>query len=175
MPQDLAGAGARDSVEALISAVMAASRLLTAISLRSLAGAEQQVTPAQFRALLLLATQGETNLAGLAERLAVNPSTAFRMVDRLAEGGLVARRANPARRREILLRLTLSGQRLADEVTARRREKISAILLRMTPRSRAELLDALQAFTEAGAGPAGNRPGPGPAVPARWHAPAAHF
>jgi DNA-binding MarR family transcriptional regulator len=54
----------------------------------------------------------------LAERLAVNSSTALRMVDRLAGRGLVSRWVNPASHREVLLQLTGAGQRVVDEVTA---------------------------------------------------------
>ncbi|HET9170436.1 MAG TPA: MarR family transcriptional regulator, partial [Actinospica sp.] len=49
---------------------------------------------------------GSASLAGLAEALEVNPSTALRMVERLTTAGMVEKAANPARRREVLLRLT---------------------------------------------------------------------
>jgi MarR family len=73
-----------DDATAVTSAVLAASRLMVAVSLRSLAAAEERVTLPQFRLLLLLDGHGETNLVTLAERLLVNPSTALRMVARLA-------------------------------------------------------------------------------------------
>jgi DNA-binding MarR family transcriptional regulator len=146
-------AGRRDDVTALTSAVLTASRLLVAVSVRSLAAARERVTLPQFRLLVLLSSHGETNLVTLAERLVVNPSTALRMVDRLAGAGFVSRRAHPASRRETLLLLTTAGQQIVDEVTARRRDEISAIITRMSPRDRTGLVRALRAFAEAGGEP----------------------
>lgn len=138
---------------ALTSAVLTASRLLVTVSLQSLAAAHQRVTLPQFRMLILLASHGEMNLVTLAERLMVNPSTAMRMVDRLADRGLVRRRVNPDSRREVLLRLTRPGQRIVDEVTARRQELITAIVIKMTARERAGLVAAFRAFAAAGGEP----------------------
>lgn len=137
-------------VEAVTSAVLTASRLLVAVSARSLAAAQEHVTLPQFRMLVVLAGSGEVKLVRLAERLAVNPSTAMRMVDRLTTAGLVDRRTNPANRRENVLRLTPAGRRIVDDVTARRREEIEVIVARMPPGQRAGLVSALRAFTDAG-------------------------
>jgi DNA-binding MarR family transcriptional regulator len=138
-----------DDADAVTSAVLDASRLLIAVSLRSLAAAEQRVTLPQFRLLLLLDGHGETNLVTLAERLSVHSSTALRMVDRLAHRDLVSRRVNPDSRREVLLRLTATGHRIVEEVTARRREEIAAIVARMPARSRAGLVTAMRSFAAA--------------------------
>lgn len=142
--------GADADAAALTSAVLTASRLLVAVSARSLAAAEERVTLPQFRMLVLLAGHGETNLVTLADNLAVNPSTALRMVDRLVDGGFVTRRVNPASRREVLLRLTPTGRQIVSEVRARRREEIAAIVAKMPARDRAGLVRALQAFAAAG-------------------------
>jgi DNA-binding MarR family transcriptional regulator len=146
-------AGLDDDVAALTAAVLTASRLLVAVSARSLAAAEERVTLPQFRLLVLLASHGETNLVTLADRLMVNPSTALRMVDRLADGGFVTRRVNPESRRETLLRLSDAGQQIVDEVTTRRRNEIAAIVARMSARDRAGLVKALNAFADAGGEP----------------------
>jgi DNA-binding MarR family transcriptional regulator len=143
-----------EDVAAVTSAVLTASRLLVAISARSLAAAEERVTLPQFRMLVVLAGRSDSKLAGLAEALAVNPSTALRMVDRLSAAKLVTRRVNPANRREVVLRLTPAGRQLVDEVTARRRAEIAHIVQRMAPRRRAGLVRALRAFAEAGNEPA---------------------
>ncbi len=142
-----------EDVAAVTSAVLTASRLLVAVSLQSLPAAHERVTLPQFRMLVLLAGHGETNLVTLAERLMVNPSTALRMVDRLADRGLVSRRVNPESRREVLLRLTSPGRRIVDEVTARRQELITAVVIKMTARDRAGLVKAFRAFAAAGAEP----------------------
>jgi DNA-binding MarR family transcriptional regulator len=164
--EDADHAALLDDATAITSAVLRASRLLVAVSLRSLAAAEQRVTLPQFRLLLLLDGFGETNLVTLADRLAVNSSTALRMVDRLADRGLVSRRANPDSRREVLLRSTEVGHRIVAEVTARRREEIAAIIGRMPARARAGLVKAMRSFAAAGGEPAAGT-GRGP-VPLGW-------
>jgi DNA-binding MarR family transcriptional regulator len=152
----------QDDVSAVTSAVLTASRALVTVSVRSLAAAEERVTLPQFRLLMLLDGHGETNLVTLADRLLVNSSTALRMVDRLANRGLVDRRVNPASRREVLLTLTETGQRIVNEVTERRREQIASIVVNMPARDRAGLVKALRSFAaalgEAADNEAGQRP-----------------
>ena len=145
-----AAEGGRDDVTAVTRAVLTASRLLVAISARSLACVGERVTLPQFRMLVILAGQGDTKLVTLAERLGVNPSTAMRMADRLVAARLVSRRTNPVNRRETLLSPTPEGRRIVAEVTARRREEVAAIVARMAPEQRTALVAALTAFTEAG-------------------------
>lgn len=137
----------------MTSAVLTASRLLVAISARSLAAIEERVTLPQFRMLVVLATHGAMKLATLAGHLAVNPSTAMRMAERLTTAGLIDRQVNPDNRREIKLRLTQSGRRIVDEVTARRREEIAAIVTHMPSDQRTGLVRALHAFADAGEEP----------------------
>ncbi len=148
--EDVKNAALFDDATAVTSAVLAASRLLVAVSLRSLAAAEERVTLPQFRLLVLLNDHGETNLVTLADRLAVNSSTAMRMVDRLVARGLVSRRVNPSSRREVLLQLTAAGHRIVDEVSARRRDEIAVIVARMPARARAGLVEAMRSFAAAG-------------------------
>lgn len=64
------------------------------------------VTRAQWRVLTALVRNEGINQGGLAERLEVEPITLCRMVDRLAEAGLVERRADPNDRRAWRLFLT---------------------------------------------------------------------
>jgi len=84
------------------------------------------VTRQQWRALLNLARQEGQTQAELADRLEVERITLCRMVDRLAEAGLVERRADPKDRRvwrlhllpaahDIVERLALLGAEIEDE------------------------------------------------------------
>lgn len=146
----IGGIGGDDGVVAVTSAVLTASRLLVAVSARSLACVGESVTLPQFRLLVVLAGHGDAKLVTLAERLGVNPSTAMRMVDRLSAAGLVSRRANPADRRENLLSVTPEGRRTVEEVMARRRAEVAGIVARMAPEQRTALVEALTAFTAAG-------------------------
>lgn len=163
-PPEPAGEPPEEDVEAVTAAVLTASRLLVAISARSLAAVEERVTLPQLRMLVVLATHQEMKLVALADRLAVNPSTAMRMVERLTAADLIDRRVNPASRREILLRLTDAGRQLVDEVTARRRAEIAAIVAAMAPAQRRGMVAALRAFSEAGGEPPVEAPG-GPKMP----------
>jgi DNA-binding MarR family transcriptional regulator len=145
-------------VDAVTSAVLTASRLLVAIAARSLASAGDAVTLPQFRLMVVLASRGHLKLTAVADELAVNPSTALRMVERLSIAGMVTRAANPTVRREVVLGLTERGRQVVDEVTARRREEIASIVARMRAPQRAALVAALEAFAEAGGEPPAEPP-----------------
>ncbi|WP_151478536.1 MarR family winged helix-turn-helix transcriptional regulator [Streptomyces albicerus] len=153
MPERETPAGAMDDVDVVTRAVLTASRLLVAVSARSLAEVEERVTLPQFRMLVVLSTRGATKLVALADLLQVAPSTAMRMVDRLITAGLADRHLNPDNRRETLLQLTEEGRRTVEDVTARRRSEIAAIVERLTPVQRLALMEALAAFNEAGREP----------------------
>jgi DNA-binding MarR family transcriptional regulator len=140
-------------VDEVTSAMLTASRLLVAISVRSLAAVQDTVTLPQFRLLVVLSSQGPSKLVTLAGLLEVNPSTAMRMVDRLAAGGFVRREASPRSGREVRIQVTPAGRRIVDDVTARRRAEIAAVVSRMPAGQRHALVAALRAFTEAGGEP----------------------
>ncbi|MEV6791912.1 MarR family transcriptional regulator [Streptomyces sp. NPDC051320] len=142
-----------DDVDAVTHAVLTASRLLVAVSARSLAEVEDRVTLPQFRLLVVLSTHDTAKLVVLADLLDVNPSTAMRMLDRLISAGLADRQTNPDNRRETLLRLTADGYRLVEEVTTRRRQEIASIVAKIAPEQRSALVDALTAFSNAGGEP----------------------
>lgn len=150
MPEREAPTGAMDDVDVVTRSVLTASRLLVAVSARSLAAVEERVTLPQFRMLVVLSTRGATKLVTLADLLQVAPSTAMRMVDRLIAAGLADRQANPGNRRETLLQLTEEGRRTVADVTARRRSEIAVIVEKLRPTQRLALIEALAAFNEAG-------------------------
>lgn len=136
-------------LDELVTALLTASRTLVGISAHSLAELEEAVTLTQFRVLVVLAAHGPSRLNRLAERLAVNSSTALRTVDRLIAAGLVGRRENEQDRREVVIELTARGQCTVDEVTARRRAAIKEIVAAMPGGSRRQLVEALLAFAAA--------------------------
>ncbi|QKW36458.1 MarR family transcriptional regulator [Actinomadura sp. NAK00032] len=140
-------------VDEVTSALLTASRLLVAVSARSLAAVEDAVTLPQFRLLVVLSSQGPSKLVTLAGLLEVNPSTAMRMVDRLAAAGLVRREASPRSGREVRIQVTAAGRAIVDDVTARRRAEISGVVAGMPAGQRRALVAALRAFTEAGGEP----------------------
>lgn len=168
MPERETPAGTMDDVDAVTRAVLTASRLLVAVSARSLAEVEDRVTLPQFRMLVVLATRGTTKLVALADLLQVAPSTAMRMVDRLIAAGLADRQPNPGNRRETLLQLTTEGRRTVEDVTARRRGEIAAIVERLSPTQRLALIEALTAFNRAGGEPPATESREGDVFPLGW-------
>ena len=77
----------------------------------------------------------------------------MRMVDRLITAGPADRHLNPYNRRETLLQLTGEGRHTVEDVTARGRAEIAAIVGRLTPVQRLALVEALAAFNEAAGEP----------------------
>lgn len=142
--------------QALVDAFLDASRALVAVAARSLADAGENVTLAQYRALVVLSTRGPHRPGDLAERLGVTASTASRMVERLVRKGLVRRTRSSHDRRTVRVHLTEPGQCLVDEVIVRRREEIERILAQMPERGRSTVASALRAFAAA----AGEAPEP---------------
>jgi DNA-binding MarR family transcriptional regulator len=152
-----AGAGSANldqDVAEVTAAVMSASRLFVALSARALADIDATLTLPQLRTLVVLENQGPIKLAVLASTLAVNPSTAMRMVDKLEAIRLVDRQSNPDNRREVVLRLTEDGHQLVERVQAHRHAEIAAIVGRLPAEQRTGLVHALRALVIAADEPA---------------------
>ncbi|MDT4991613.1 MAG: hypothetical protein QOH97_1505 [Actinoplanes sp.] len=107
------------------------------------------VPPAQLRVLTIIANTRHTNMSRLAEALAVVPSSASRLCDRLEATGLLRRVPDPRDRREVRLLLTPAARRLLDELRERRQAALADVLERMSPASRQELVRSLAAFRAA--------------------------
>ena len=144
---------ADESLDEITDALMTASRLLVAISARSIGQVDETITIPQFRTLVILANRGPINLATLAGLLGVQPSATGRMVDRLVAAGLIDRLPHPTSRRELLAALTRRGRDVVRRVTAHRRAEIAAIVEKMPPPEGHGLVRALTAFTVAGGEP----------------------
>jgi DNA-binding MarR family transcriptional regulator len=76
------------------------------------------VTPVQRGILMALAEDGPLAMGELARRLAITPSSATDVVDRLVEHGWVERVTSPADRRTVSVQLTPSAAELAARVKA---------------------------------------------------------
>jgi len=141
------------STDVITDALLTASRLLVAVSARSIGQVDETITIPQFRTLVILSNRGPVNLATLAGLLGVQPSATGRMVDRLVAAGLIDRLPHPTSRRELLAALTKRGREVVHQVTAYRRAEIAAIVEKMPPQERHGLVRALTAFTAAGGEP----------------------
>jgi DNA-binding MarR family transcriptional regulator len=147
----------RNAHDAEADAVLAASRVLVAISAQSIAAVEDIADLTQVRALVVIASRGSVSLSELSEAANIHLTRASRLCDRLVEKGLLNRADDPANRRQLTLTLTPAGQRVVQKVMRRRREAIQPILERMrkqmTKQRRAELTSLLNEFATAGGEP----------------------
>src|SRR5215469_17689019 len=132
MPE-IRSADTRVAPDELVDTVLAASRALVAVAARSLAATGDEVTLPQYRALVVLAARGPQGTAELAAALAVNPSTATRMCDRLVRKGLIRRHRQPGDRRSVRIALTAPGRDLVAEVSRRRRAELTRLLGALPP------------------------------------------
>ena len=132
-----------------MDAVVGASRALVAIAARSLGAAGEEVTLPQYRALVVLASRGPQRVVDLAGFLDVTASTATRMCDRLARKDLIRRQRLTSDRRSVRVSISPAGRELVASVTQRRRREVQAIVERMSPEQREQLVATLRMFAEA--------------------------
>jgi DNA-binding MarR family transcriptional regulator len=143
----------RSSQDDDVDAVLAACRVLVAVSAQSMAAVEDIVDLVQFRILVVVAGRGSLSLGQLADAAHLHISKASRMCDRMVSMGLLNRADDPANRRQLILTLTPAGRRVVQTVMGRRRAAITPILKRMSKQQRAVLVSALRDFAEAGGEP----------------------
>lgn len=133
----------------VVDSVVTASRAMIAVAVRSLSGLAEDITIAQYRTLVVLASRGPQKLADLAGLLGVTPSTAGRMCERLVRRRLVTRHRAQADRRVVRISLTPAGRRIVDEATRQRRVFIADVLARVPAGRRREMAEGLRAFGAA--------------------------
>ncbi len=101
--------------------------------------AATDVTPSQLSALSTIVRDGQLTLSQLADAERVQPPSASRVVDSLAERGLVARVPSESDRRVVWVQPTAEGTALIDAI-GRRRDAYLARHLRALPASDLALL-----------------------------------
>ena len=143
------GSGPSEAPDSVVDAVLSASRVLVAVAARSLADVAEEVTLTQYRTLVVLASRGPQNLAGLADAVGVTPATATRMCDRLVRKDLIRRRTERDDRRQLRVALTVKGRSLVDAVTGRRRQEIARIINEIPVEQQAVLVQALGRLASA--------------------------
>ncbi|MGP3961134.1 MarR family winged helix-turn-helix transcriptional regulator [Nonomuraea sp. 3N208] len=100
-------------------------------------------------ALAELARDGALRQNDLAHRLRLEKSTTSRLVTQLINRGWVERSAAPGDGRGVLVQLTAAGVTAAEQLAKARAARFSAILDRVPPGERADVLRALETLTEA--------------------------
>lgn len=100
-------------------------------------------TRPQWRVLAVIARLNRPTQSEVAELLDVERITLCRMVDRLAEAGLVERHADPADRRVWRLHLTEKAGPLIDRLSTTGEELEAELLSVLSPDERKTLIDLL--------------------------------
>jgi DNA-binding MarR family transcriptional regulator len=137
------------SVHGYAVALERATRGLLALNVVVLEEVEKQIGLAPLRALQSLERLGPSLVSELGEDLALVPSSASRLSDRLAEAGFITRRVAPNNRRATLLELTDAGRAVLDDLVAQRVTLLSRVAEQMNQRQRDQLLRGAEAFTAA--------------------------
>jgi DNA-binding MarR family transcriptional regulator len=100
-------------------------------------------------ALMELARGDALTQSELGLRLRLEKSTVSRLVDNLVRRGWLTRTPHPTDGRAVLLRLTPRGLDAAIELQQARRRKFEALLDRISEDDREQIVQALDAMTEA--------------------------
>ena len=137
--------------ESAADTLLATSRLLVAIAVRSLRAGDADVTVAQHRALVLLDEHGPLTVNQLAELLGVDQSNASRHARRLEHLGMVDRSRSEQDARSVEVSLTRAGKKQVAAVRAARRGEIEAVLARLSEDEVRVTVAAFSAFNDAAA------------------------
>jgi DNA-binding MarR family transcriptional regulator len=140
------------SFDAQVDALLDATRVLLALSVRTLGSIRPALTPVQLRALVVLSGPDSVTMGELADALGVHPSNATRVCDRLELLELVHRQENRADRRTLSARLTSSGENMLRTIMEARRGALAEILAAIPPERRAGLATDLRALVTAARG-----------------------
>lgn len=135
---------------ALVEEVLAASRVLVALSAQSMQDVDASLSPVQVRTLMVVASRGPMRPTELAHALGVHPSNATRVCDKLVDAGLLDRRENPQNRRALILSLTPAGRRLITAISRRRSRAIAKVLGAVPEERRTAVAAAMSEFAAAG-------------------------
>lgn len=128
-----------------LGGLLASRRLLASIS----DSPDVPLTPTSLRALDVLAESGGSRVSDLGAAMAIEETTATRLVDRLETMGVASRRRIADDRRVTVVGLTPKGSRLVNSIARRRREFFRDVLDALDPDERAELVRLTEKATEA--------------------------
>ena len=106
------------------------------------------ITPAQARALRVLAGLGEMRLNSLSEHLRIAPRSTTEVVDALEERGLVERHPDPTDRRAIRVALTAHGADMVEQIGKARRVEAERSFGALDPDDRQHLARILRALRD---------------------------
>jgi len=104
---------------------------------------DDELTLAQFDALVALVKKGAISQQELADHLLVTKGNVVGLIDRLSARGFVERRASDTDRRVNLLQITPRGRRVVERALPRQLKLIARLMATLTPAEAALLEDLL--------------------------------
>lgn len=110
---------------------------------------QSNVSMSQMHVLWLLQHQGEMSMSRIAELLDVSLSNATGIMDRMEERGLVERIRVPNDRRLVLVKPAAAGLQALSQTESSKRERMRAVLGRLSPVERPVVLSALRSLRRA--------------------------
>lgn len=141
-PQAVNGGGSE-----VVARTETAARLRTAVGRLARRGRPTRVgaelTLTEAAVLATTARNGPVGLSWLAREEGMNPTMLSRVVWRLEDAGLLARRPDPGDRRAALVAATAAGRRLHDRIRAERTDALSQLIEHLGAAERAALAAAL--------------------------------
>jgi DNA-binding MarR family transcriptional regulator len=137
-----AGRGGPPGDESLSDAFWSVARHLRETSHESLA--PWDITPAQLRALRVLAHHGPMRLSGLSGHLRIAARSTTEVVDALESRGLAQRQRDPGDRRATLVGLTEHGESILGAIRAARGSETERVFGRLSSTDQAHLARILR-------------------------------
>lgn len=113
---------------------------------------ESGLTFPQIIVMYVLTWIGALPISALAERLRLSLAATSQLVDRLVEGGYVAREEDTVDRRVRRVRMRPHGERFMQRLDEIRRQELAAAFDKLPPRVKARLTDVLREAVESLAG-----------------------
>jgi len=110
--------------------------------------ADFNITPPQLTALQVLQRNGNITIGELGEKMYLAYSTATDLIDRMERNELVQRIRDSNDRRVVRLQILPKGEKLVDEVIARRKQYLAGILVEVNEEDRIHLVDSLKRLDE---------------------------
>ena len=135
--QELNTEAGEDALEVLERELAVLARMVELMARRS--DLYMDLDRASYLILCTLEAGGPSSINALAMTLGLDGSTVTRQVAAMESDGLIAREADPRDRRASIVRATARGMERMNDVRARRRARIAALLDGWTPEERSSL------------------------------------
>lgn len=109
---------------------------------------EKNYSLAQLNALFRIYYKGKCGVSDLGEEMGVTSAAASQLLDKLVQQGFVLRSEDPHDRRNKVVSLTETGQRIVQESIVARQSWLERLIERLTPAEREQVSAALELLIE---------------------------